>query len=372
MPESLQRILILCRKELLSILKDPRSRIVLFAPIVLQTLLFGYAATFDLNRVPLAILDQDRSGASHDLVALLVGSGVFERTVELDSPAQIAPTINRKRALVLLHIGPHFERDLLAGASPLVQVLTDGRNSNTAGTAAGYINTVVERFNARWQEERGGNSAPLRIESRAWYNANLETRWYMIPSLIAALSMLQTLMLTGLSVAREREQGTFDQLLVTPLRPSEIMVGKAVPPILIGLGQSSLILLIALFWFGIPFAGSYFALYVSLIVFTVASVGIGLAVSAYSANLQQAMLFSFVLLMPMMLLSGLASPVKNMPDILQTITLANPLRHAIEAVHRVYLEGAGLATIFDNLWPLAIIATVTLPTAAWLFRHRLV
>jgi ABC-2 type transport system permease protein len=370
--ESLQRILILCRKELLSILKDPRSRIVLFGPIVLQTLLFGYAATFDLNRVPLAILDQDRSGASRDLVASLLGSGVFERAEHLETPAQIAPVINRKRALVVLHIGPHFERDLLAGGTPIVQVLMDGRNSNTAGTAGGYIGSVVERFNERWREERGGAGTPLRIQARAWYNENLETRWYMIPSLIAALSMLQTLMLTGLSVAREREQGTFDQLLVTPLRPSEIMIGKAVPPILVGLVQSSLILLIALFWFGIPFTGSYFTLYASLLIFTIASVGIGLAVSAYSANMQQAMLFSFVLLMPMMLLSGLASPVRNMPDVLQTITLANPLRHAIEAVHRVYLEGAGIANIVGNLWPLVIIAAVTLPTAAWLFRHRLV
>ncbi len=372
MRESLQRILILCRKELLSIFKDPRSRIVLFAPIVLQTLLFGYAATFDLNRVPLGILDQDRSGASHDLIASLLGGGIFERARDLESPAQIANVINRKRALVVLHIGPHFERDLLAGATPTVQVLMDGRNSNTAATAAGYINAVVERFNERWREERGSASTPLSLQSRAWYNENLETRWYMIPSLIAALSMLQTLMLSGLSVAREREQGTFDQLLVTPLRPGEIMVGKAAPPILIGLVQSSLILLIALFWFGIPFAGSYLTLYASLLIFTIASVGIGLAISAYAANMQQAMLFSFVLLMPMMLLSGLASPVKNMPEVLQTITLANPLRHAIEAVHRVYLEGAGIATIFDNLWPLAIIASVTLPTAAWLFRHRLV
>ncbi len=372
MKESLQRILILCRKELLSIFKDPRSRIVLFAPIVVQTLLFGYAATFDLNRVPLAILDQDSSKASHDLIASLVGGGLFEEVERLSTAAQIPDVISKKHALVVLHIGPSFERDMLAGAMPAVQVLVDGRNSNTAATAAGYVSAVVERFNERWRSERGGPPQLIEVQSRAWYNENLETRWYMIPSLVAALSMLQTLMLTGLSVAREREQGTFDQLLVTPLRPREIMMGKAVPPILVGLVQASLILVIAIFWFGIPFAGSYFTLYVSLLVFTIASVGIGLAVSAYAANMQQAMLFSFVLLMPMMLLSGLASPVKNMPEVLQVITLANPLRHAIEAVHRVYLEGAGIVTIFNNLWPLAVIGSITLPTAAWLFRHRLV
>jgi ABC-2 type transport system permease protein len=372
MRDALSRIVILCRKELLSIFKDPRSRIVLFVPILMQTLLFGYAATFDLNRVPFAVLDQDRSGASNDLIAALVGTGVFERVAQLDNPAQIAPLINRKRALVVVHIGQSFERQLTAGETASVQVIMDGRNSNTSATAAGYISAIVERFNEEWRADQGGAATPLSIEIRAWYNENLETRWYMIPSLVAALSMLQTLMLTALSVAREREQGTFDQLLVTPLRPAEIMVGKAVPPILIGLVQSTIVLLIAMFWFGIPFAGSLFTLYVSLLIFTIASVGIGLAISAYSANMQQAMLFTFVLLMPMMLLSGLASPVKNMPEILQTITLANPLRHAIELVHRVYLEGAGFVTIFNDLWPLAVIGSITLPTAAWLFRNRLV
>ena len=372
MRDAASRILILCRKELLSIFKDPRSRIVLFAPIVMQTLLFGYAATFDLNRVAFAVLDQDRSAASHDLIAALVSSGVFEPTAQLEAPAQIASVIGRKQALLVVHINQDFERSLAAGGSPTVQVILDGRNSNTAATAAGYISAVVERFNQNWQLDHGGPTAALNVETRAWYNENLETRWYMIPSLIAALSMLQTLMLSGLSVAREREQGTFDQLLVTPLRPTEIMIGKATVPILIGLSQSTIVLLIAVFWFGIPFSGSYTTLYASLLIFTIASVGIGLAISAYSANMQQAMLFSFVLLMPMMLLSGLASPVRNMPEVLQVITLANPLRHAIEAVHRVYLEGAGFGTIFNNMWPLALIGVVTLPTAAWLFRNRLV
>jgi len=372
MRDTALRILILCRKELLSIFKDPRSRIVLFAPIVMQTLLFGYAATFDLNRVPFALLDQDRSAASQDLIAALVSSGVFEPTAQLEAPAQIASVIGRKQALLVVHINQDFERSLAAGGSPTVQVILDGRNSNTAATAAGYISAVVERFNQNWQLDHGGPTAALNVETRAWYNENLETRWYMIPSLIAALSMLQTLMLSGLSVAREREQGTFDQLLVTPLRPTEIMIGKATVPILIGLAQSTIVLLIAVFWFGIPFSGSYTTLYASLLIFTIASVGIGLAISAYSANMQQAMLFSFVLLMPMMLLSGLASPVRNMPEVLQVITLANPLRHAIEAVHRVYLEGAGFGTIFNNMWPLALIGVVTLPTAAWLFRNRLV
>jgi ABC-2 type transport system permease protein len=193
----------------------------------------------------------------------------------------------------------------------------------------------------------------------------------MIPSLIGTLTMLQTLLLTAMSVAREREEGTFDQLLVTPLRPSEIMIGKAVPSMLVGAAQATLILLVAQLWFHIPFAGSFATLYVGLLLFLLASVGIGLAVSSFVTSMQQAMLFSFVLLMPFILLSGLTTPIGNMPRILQEITRVNPLRYAIEMTQHVYLEGAGLADLAPDLWPLALIAAITLPIAAWMFRHRL-
>jgi ABC-2 type transport system permease protein len=184
--------------------------------------------------------------------------------------------------------------------------------------------------------------------------------------------MLQTLLLSSLSVAREREQGTFDQLLVTPLSPTQIMLGKAFAPILIGLAQASLVLLVALFWFKVPLAGSLFVLYAGLLLFTVASVGLGLSISALSANMQQAMLYTFVLLMPLVLLSGLTTPVRNMPPFMQTLTLINPLRYAVDLVQRVYLEGVGLQAVAGDIWPLLLITLVTLPLAAWLFRHRLV
>jgi ABC-2 type transport system permease protein len=184
--------------------------------------------------------------------------------------------------------------------------------------------------------------------------------------------MLQTLMLTALSVAREREQGTFDQLLVTPLRPVEVMAGKAVPSILIGLTQATLIMLVSVLWFHIPMAGSLLTLYTGLLIFTIASVGIGLAISAFSANMQQAMLYTFVLLMPLMLLSGLTSPIANMPEAVQYLTLIDPLRYAIQLVQRVYLEGVGITWVLNDIWPLLVIGGVTLPVAAWLFRHRLV
>ncbi len=372
MNATLHRILVLIRKELIAVLKDPRSRLVLSVPIVLQSLLFGYAATFDLDRVPYALLDSDRSGAAQDFMAQVDGSGTFERVLDLHNANQIGDAISRKQVLVVIHLPADFERQIYSGRGAVIQVITDGRNSNTGSVAAGYVGAVIERFNALWNEQHGGMQPPLRIEFRAWYNSNLETRWNMIPSLIAALSMLQVLILTALSVAREREQGTFDQLLVTPLRPTEIMIGKAVPSIVIGITQASIVLVLARVWFGIPFQGSLVILYFGLMLFTTASVGIGLVLSAYSVTMQQATLYSFVLLMPMMLLSGLTVSIRNMPTAMQYLTLANPLRYAIEMVQRVYLEGAGIAVLYNDMWPLVMIAAITLPSAVWLFRHRLV
>jgi ABC-2 type transport system permease protein len=372
MNATLYRIVNLIRKELLAILKDPRSRLVLVLPVILQSLLFGYAATFDLNDVPYALLDTDRSNASNRFVTLLDGSGVFDRVVTLSNATQIGETIGKKRALIVIHLPANFERDIESGRGGVVQIIADGRNSNTGNVAASYVTATVDRFNTEWNQQRGGSPPALRIQTRAWYNSNLETRWAMIPSLIGALSMLQVLMLSALSVAREREQGTFDQLLVTPLRPTEIMIGKAVPPILIGLVQSSIIFVVARFWFGIPFQGSLLVLYSGLLLFTTAAVGIGLTLSAFSKTMQQAMLYTFVLLMPMMLLSGLTSSISNMPTAMQYLTYANPLRYAIDLVRRVYLEGASFGYLYHDMWPLVVIALVTLPTAVWLFRHRLV
>jgi ABC-2 type transport system permease protein len=260
---------------------------------------------------------------------------------------------------------------LLSNAQVNVQVIADGRNSNTAGTAMGYVSAIVEAFNTNWRTEHGQGGPPIRLSTRAWYNPNLETRWHMIPALIGTLTLLQTLLLTGLSVAREREQGTFDQLLVTPFRPSEIMVGKALPSMVVGISQATLVLLVAQLWFRIPFAGSFFTLYAGMSLFVLAAIGMGLLLSSVAATMQQAMLFSFLLIMPFSLLSGLTTPISNMPEILQYLTYINPLRYAINIAHRVYLEGAGLRLLMPELWPLAVIAAVTLPIASWMFRHRL-
>ena len=365
------RILALTRKELLAILKDPRSRYSLIIPPILQCLIYGYVATYDLNDVPYAVLDQDRSAASQELLSGLDGSGVFRRVANLNRAAEIKTMIDDRRALLVIQIDQDFERRLLSGMQANVQVIADGRNSNTAGTAVGYVNGIVEAFNANWRMDHNQGAPPILLTMRAWYNPNLETRWHMIPALIGTLTFIQTLLLTGLSVAREREQGTFDQLLVTPFRPPEIMAGKALPAIIVGIVQATMVLLVAQLWFRIPFAGSFVTLYAGLGMFLLAAVGMGLLLSSVAATMQQAMLYSFMLIMPFSLLSGLTTPISSMPEILQYVTLINPLRYAIDIAHRVYLEGAGLRLLVPELWPLAIIAVITLSAASWMFRHRL-
>ena len=369
--DALYRVLALARKELLAMFKDPRSRFSLIIPPVLQCLIYGYAATFDLSAVPYAVLDQSRTAASRALLAKLDGSGVFDRVADLTRATDIKDFIDRQRVVLVLQIGQDFERRLSSGQSADVQVIADGRNSNTAATATGYVSAVVSAFNATWLSAHGQRGAPLSTTIRSWYNPNLETRWFMVPSLIGTLTLLQTLMLTAMSVAREREEGTFDQLLVTPIRPAEIMAGKALPSMLVGTTQATSVLLVAQLWFGIPFAGSFLILYAGLGLFLLAAVGLGLLVSSVVATMQQAMLFAFVLVMPFALLSGLTTPVENMPAILQYFTVINPLRYAINITHRVYLEGAGFAQLLPELWPLALIGVSTLSAAAFLFRHRL-
>jgi ABC-2 type transport system permease protein len=373
MMDLLFRLAALVRKELLVVLKDPANRIILVAPAIIQSLVFGYAATYDLESVPYAWLDRSHSVAAADLGTRLDGSGLFQRAAVVASAREAQALVDDGRVMMIVSIPADFERRLLTGQSAPVQVEVDARNSTTAGAAAAYLEQLVADFNRDRAAAAGvPANAGVQVETRAWFNPNLETRWNFMPALVAALSMLQTLLLTALSVSREREQGTFDQLLVTPLSPVEIMIGKAVAPVLIGLVQSTLILIVTRFWFQVPMAGSLATLYASLCVFTIASVGIGLSISALAATMQQAMLTTFVLVMPMMLLSGLATPVSNMPVVLQAATVVNPLRFGIDAVRRVYLEGAGLATVAPDFIPLAVIAAITMPVAAWLFRNRLV
>jgi ABC-2 type transport system permease protein len=366
-----RRIRALVIKEFLALLKDKRSRIVVFVPPILQLLVFGYAATFDLNRIPLAVYDEDQSAASRDLVARFTGCPNFEQVATLTHNDEIAPLVDSRKALVVLHVGSQFSRELLAGRFGPVQVIVDGRNSNTAAILLSYINTIIAAFNADWRQQTGAVATPAFLETRAWFNPNLLSRWFIVPGIVGLLTLVVTTLVTALSVAREREQGTFDQLLVTPFRPVEILLGKALPGFIIGFFEATLIIVISVLWFQVPLRGSLLALYVGLFFFLLSTVGMGLMISSLSLTQQQGLLGAFLFIVPSIILSGFATPIANMPHWVQQFTLINPMRYFLVILRGVYLQGTPVHLLVSQFWPMAIIGVVNLVLAGFLFRRRL-
>lgn len=359
------RLRALIVKELAATLKERTSRMILVAPIILYVILFGYIATFNLDKVPYALLDNSRTAASMDFVRRIDASPVFDRIETLANTEGISRAIERGRALVVVAIDADFARDLADGCPARVQVIIDGRNSTTAQLAASYLSVMAQDYMA----EKAG-AAPA-VTMRFLYNPNNITQWFIMPGLIVMLSMLQVIVLASLSVAREREQGTFEQLLVAPFSLDELVISKAIVPVAIGVFQSTLIFAIDAWWFEIPLAASVVKVYVVLLIFILSIVGLGLAISAYSRTMQQALLIAFVLLVPMVLLGGLFTPVANMPEWLQLLTYADPLRFALAAVRRIYLADAGYEEIFLTMWPAIVVAAVTLPLARYYFGKRI-
>lgn len=368
---TLRRILALALKELLAILRDKKSRFVLIGPPIAQLLIFGYAATFDLNDIPLAVYNEDRSAPSRELVARIAGSPHFHLVSIIGRDSQIAPLIDNREALMVLHLGPRFSANLHRGGSGHAQVIIDGRNSNTALLALGYLRAIITDFNIGWAREHGAQRPPATLKIRPWYNENLLSRWFIVPGIVGLLTLVVTTVVTGLSVAREREAGTFDQLLVTPLRPVEILIGKSIPGILIGLIEGSLILIVAVYWFEVPLRGSLGALYLGLFLFLLSAVGIGLMISSLAVTQQQGILGAFLFLVPAVILSGFATPIANMPEVVQQLTWLNPMRYFLVILRGVFLEGDSYGLLLDQYWPMAIIAVTALALAGWLFRHRM-
>ena len=279
--------------------------------------------------------------------------------------------IDNKDVLIVLHLPQRFSADLHNGRTAKVQLIIDGRNSNTALLVQGYLRNIVSDFNLEWAR-RNGQPPPLAtVQVRPWFNTNLESRWFIVPGIVGLLSLVITTIVTSLSVAREREAGTFDQLLVTPLRPVEILIGKSVPGVLIGLIEGSFILLMAVVWFEVPFRGSVGALYIGLFLFILSGVGIGLMISSLALTQQQAMLGAFLFMVPAVILSGFATPIANMPYAVQLVTYVDPLRYFLVILRGVFLEGDTGTKLLHYYWPMAIIALATLSFSGWLFRHRM-
>ncbi|PKY10131.1 antibiotic ABC transporter permease [Acidithiobacillus marinus] len=365
------RILALVIKEFLALLRDKSSRAVLIGPPLIQLLVFGYGATFDLNHIPYAVYNQDSGFASRELLGHFQGTSAFHQTAIVHNEKQLATVINTQKALLVLHIGPQFTRDLLQHQPAPVQIIVDGRNSNTATLALNDVNSVLLAFDRSWADRYHWGNPPAQLDIRAWFNPNLLSRWFIVPGIVALLTLVVTLLVTGLSVAREREQGTFDQLLVTPLTPTEILIGKAIPGFVIGGLEAAFIALVAVFWFGVPLIGSLLALGLGLMLFLFAAIGIGLMISSLAVTQQQGLLGVFLFLVPAIILSGFATPIANMPSLVQDLTYLNPMRYFLVILRGVFLEGDSLGNLWTQYWPLAIIGLASMLAASWLFRHRL-
>ena len=354
-------------KELLAAFRDPRARMALVMPPLIQLLLFAYAATLEVSNVPIGVLNQDWGLASEQLVSRFERASAFSEIRRYASLAEVKAAIDRQEVMIVVHIGQDFSRKLAAGETATVQLLLDGRKSNSAQIVNGYVGTIVRQFSADYAQ---GKAAVSEIVDRSWYNPNRDYRTAMVPTLIGILSMTMVLMIVGMSVARERELGTFEQLLVSPLQPLEIVIGKAVPGLIVGLAQGVVITLIVIYGFGIPMAGSPLALFAGLLVFLLAVIGVALFISSLVANQQQAMMGIMVFMMPSMLLSGFASPVQNMPGWLQPVAMINPLTHFMVIMRGVFLRDMPVWLVAQRIWPMVLIAAVTLSAAAWLFRRR--
>lgn len=365
------RIRALIIKEFLAVLQDKKSRFVLIVPPLLQLFIFAFAATLDVKNVSLAILNNDEGKQSHELTQRFQGSPYFTQIRYLRSVEEIKNTIDTQAAIAVLHIDALFSRNLLARKPSEVQLILDGRKSNSAQVVQGYVQKIVEQYNADLAHDLLLPTPTTYLIPRNWFNPDLIYLWFTVPGLIAILTMMISLLLTAMSIARERELGTFEQLLVSPLRPIDILIGKAVPGILIGMLEGTVILMAAVFCFKIPFTGSLILFYFAMFIFVCSIVGIGLFLSAVSKTQQQALLAVFVFMAPAVILSGYATPIENMPSWLQTGTLANPLRHFLVIVRGILLKEMPPWMVLSNMWPIAIIACFTLTFSTLFFRRRL-
>jgi ABC-2 type transport system permease protein len=367
----LARVLVLVLKELRTLLKDRRNRAVLLVPPILQTILFGYGANYDLEQIPVAIYDEDTSAVSRDLVAAFTGSPHFHNVVSITRDAEIAPLIDSSRVLAVIHISRTFTRDLLTGDSGHIQMILDGRNSNTASLTQRYAVDVIDGFFQDWEGHRQIVTPRFHVADRAWFNDNLRTRWYIIPAMLGLLTLVIVVLVTALSISRERELGTFEQILFTPLTALELFLGKLLPAVGIGFFEASVMLMVAVFWFHIPFRGSLIGLYIGIGLLTACGAGIGLMISSLSTTLQQSVISGFFFIIPAILLSGFVTPLANMTPALQWLAKGNPLTQFISLSRDAFLEGAGLGALSSQLAWLFAIALVLLPTAVIVFERRL-
>ena len=384
-----ERLRVILRKEFIQALREPRMRVLLFLPPFLQLLIFGYAVTLDVDHAKIAWMDMDRTPESRALLARFEGSGRFDVVATPENEEQAQSVLDRGQVHAVVRVLPEFARDLARGRATEVQVLLDGTNSNTASLVSAYASQVIADFANDVMAGQTKNDQTIKVEirgpglarsamltpaaagSRVWFNPDLRSRNYFVPGVIANILFMVTLMLTSQAIIREKEIGTMEQLMVTPIRPIELMLGKTLPFALVGLMNMLIITAGALLIFHVPFRGNFFLLLFCALLFLMTSLGAGLFLSTVSQTQQQANMGSFFFTTPAFMLSGFMFPIRNMPVAVQYLSYLNPLRYFMEIVRGVFLKGVGIEVLWPRMLCLLVYGVTVLGLSAARFHKTL-
>ena len=358
-------------KEMWAVLRDPRGRIILVVPPILQLVLFASAATLEVTNVNIGILDHDNGAASREFIQELAGARNIGALIPLGSEADLRDAINHRRVLCAIELDPQFSRDAAAHKTATALAVCDGRRSNSAQIMGGYLAQIAANTGAALRGLPADTNSYGTTITRHMFNPNLDFLRFVLPAMVATVAAISAMSVAGQSVSRERELGSFDQLMVAPLHLHEILIGKMTPPLVVGLFNSTLFLVVITLVFGVPLTGSVFAYYFAICFYLTANIGIGLAVSSLAQTQQQAFLGIFLVSVPTNLLSGFAAPVDNMPGWLQIVARADPQMHMVVLMEGLFLKAMPFASVLANVWPLMVISVVTLSAATVLFRSRM-
>ena len=364
-------------KEFKQIFRDPRMKTIIFITPLVQILMFGYAANKDINFVPTAIFDRDNTRESRDLLRDFTYSKYFVPRYFLSNDAEQNAVLDKGRASIVIRIDRGFGRNLRAGKDALVQLAYDGTDSNTAMVVMGYANTIMSNYQYRMLKEealeRGGIAEAPRVDlrDRAWFNGNLISRNYYIPGVIASIVTMMSLLLSAMAIVKEKEIGTMEQLIVSPIKPLEFIIGKLLPFAIIALVQITLITALGVLWFHVPLRGNLLLLLVASCIYLFTTLGIGLFISTVSSTQQEAMMSVFLFYLPIVLLSGFAYPIANMPKIIQIVTYLNPLRYFMVIIRGVFLKGVGITVLWPQIWPLVIMGLCVILLSSMQFGKKM-
>ena len=372
------RILSLVTKEFLQLRRDTWTRFRLTAPVLVQMILFGYAATFEVNHVSTAVLDLDHSQESRELISHFAASGRFQIVETARTPADIRKAIDRSDAAVAIIIQAGFTEQLRKGASAPAQVIVDGTNSNTALIALSYVGQIVSNYADSMRQDMsrrmhaGQRPSPtVTLEPRPWFNLDYNSRWFFVPGVIATLTLVMIVNLTSFAVVREREVGTLEQIMVTPIRPLEFIIGKTIPFFFVGLAMTALIAVAGTLWFQIPFVGNPFVLLLGTSLYLLSVLGIGLLISTICFTQQQAFATNFFVVNPVFILSGFSFPIASMPPLMQWLSTINPMTYYLVVIRGTFLKGVGLTVLWPQMLALAALGLILLGLSVLRFHKSL-